>query len=80
MMIDLKNLTIEKAHEDLTTAKYSVRDLVDAYLKVITEKNTELNAYLEIYKDVLDQVKIAEEKFKNGTAELLTGIPFAIIS
>lgn len=77
-MIELKNLTIKKAHEALKKGEFSVRDLVDAYLKNIEEKNKDLNLYLEIYKDIDEQVKIAEEKFKSGTATVLTGIPFAI--
>jgi aspartyl-tRNA(Asn)/glutamyl-tRNA(Gln) amidotransferase subunit A len=52
--------------------------LVNEYLVVIKEKNTELNAYLEIYNDVLAQAKHAEEMFKNGTATIMTGIPVAL--
>lgn len=77
-MINLKNLTIEKAHESLVKGEFSVRELVDSYLKNISEKNKELNLYLEIYDDIDEQVKVAEEMFKNGTATVLTGIPFAI--
>jgi len=77
-MIDLKNLTIEKAHESFKNGEFTVAELVNAYLEVIKEKNGEINAYLEIYDDVLEQAKRAEEMFKNGTATLMTGIPIAI--
>ena len=77
-MIDLKNLTIEKAHESLLKGEFTCKELVEEYLKVVKEKNSELNAYLEIYNDVLAQADIAQEKFKNNTATILTGIPFAI--
>lgn len=77
-MIDLKNLTIEKAHNDLKNGVYSCRELVDAYLEMIKIKNGELNAYLEIFSDIDQQVAMAENKFKDGTASLLTGIPIAI--
>ncbi len=77
-MIDLKNLTIEKAHESLMSGQYTVRALTDAYLKNISEKNADLNLYLEVYDDIDAQVKVAEEMFKNGTATMLTGIPFAV--
>lgn len=77
-MIDLRNLTIKKAHEHLKNGDFTVTDLVNAYLEVIKEKNDDINAYLEIYNDVFDQVKIAEEMFKNGTATVMTGIPMAI--
>lgn len=79
MKIDLKDLTIEKAHKHLKDGDFTVGELVDAYLEVIKEKNEELNAYLEVFKDDIEpQVKIAEEMFNNGTATLMTGIPIAI--
>ncbi|MFA5773746.1 MAG: Asp-tRNA(Asn)/Glu-tRNA(Gln) amidotransferase subunit GatA [Candidatus Paceibacterota bacterium] len=78
MKINLKELTIEKAHESFKNGEYTVTDLVNEYLKVIKEKNKEINAYLEVYDDVLIQAKKAEEMFKNGTATLMTGIPIAI--
>lgn len=78
MKIDLENLTIKKANESLNKGEYTVTDLVGEYLKVIAEKNSELNAYLEIYKDIDVQIKKAEEMFKNGSATLMTGIPIAL--
>lgn len=77
-MIDLKNLTIEKAHESLKSGEYTCKDLVEAYLENIKIKNGELNAYLEIYDDVLAQAENAQKKFTDGSATLLTGIPFAL--
>ena len=77
-MIDLKTLTIEKAHESFKNGDYTVTDLVKEYLKVIKEKNTEINAFLEVYDDVLLQAKHAEEMFKDGSATLMTGIPIAL--
>ncbi len=78
MNIDLKNLTIESAHEDMKNGTYSCRDLTEAYFKVIKEKNADMNAYLEVFEDALTQADIADKMFKDGTATLLTGIPFAI--
>lgn len=77
MTIDLKNLTIEKVHAHLKNGDFTVQELTEKYLETIKEKNTELNAYLEIFDDVSDQAVIAQEKFNRGTATLLTGIPFA---
>lgn len=77
-MIDLKNLTITKAHESLKAGEYTCRELVEAYLEKIKEKNQELNAYLEVFEDALAQAEIAQHKFLNNTATELTGIPFAI--
>jgi len=78
MQIDLKNLTIEKAHESLTKGEFTVRELVNAYLEVIKKKNGEINAYLEIYNNIDEQIKKAEEMFKNETATILTGIPISV--
>lgn len=76
--ISLKDLTIEKAHASLKAGEYTCKELAEAYLQVIKEKNTELNAYLEVFEDVLIQADIAQKKFSNGTDTELTGIPFAI--
>lgn len=78
MSIDLKTLTIEKTHEHFKNGDFSIRELVDEYLKVIKEKNGTINAYLEIYKEINEQVKKAEEMFKDGTATILTGIPISL--
>jgi aspartyl-tRNA(Asn)/glutamyl-tRNA(Gln) amidotransferase subunit A len=77
-MIDLKTMTIEKAHDHFLSGDFTVTDLVNAYLEIIKDKNTDINAYLEVYDDVLAQAKIAEEMFKNGKAVLMTGIPVAL--
>ena len=77
-MIDLVNLTIEKAHQSLKAGDFTCRELAKAYLKVIDEKNKELNVYIEVFEDVWKQAEIAQKKFSDGTAELLTGIPIAI--
>ncbi len=77
-MIDLKNLTIQKAHDSLQKGEFTCRQLVEAYLQVIKEKNKEFNAYLEVFDDVLEQADKAQELFSTGKTSLLTGIPFAI--
>ncbi|MBP6908673.1 MAG: Asp-tRNA(Asn)/Glu-tRNA(Gln) amidotransferase subunit GatA [Candidatus Pacebacteria bacterium] len=77
-MIDLKTLTIENTHEALKRGDFTVTDLVDAYLEIIKEKNSDINAYVEVYDDALAQAKYAEEMFANGTATLMTGIPVAL--
>ncbi|KKP85078.1 MAG: Glutamyl-tRNA(Gln) amidotransferase subunit A [Parcubacteria group bacterium GW2011_GWD2_35_7] len=77
-MIDLKNLTVEKTHRSFKNKEFTCKELVQEYLKVIREKNAQLNAYLEIYDDILNQADEAQKKFETGTATMLTGIPFAI--
>jgi aspartyl-tRNA(Asn)/glutamyl-tRNA(Gln) amidotransferase subunit A len=77
-MINLKTLTIKKAHEALKNKEYMAVELATAYLAEIENKNPELHAYLGVYDDVLAQAKKADEMFANGNATMLTGIPFAI--
>lgn len=78
MQINLKELNIKKVHNHFKNGDFTVRDLVDEYLKIIKEKNERINAYLEIYNDIDEQVKKAEKMFKDGTATLMTGIPVAL--
>ncbi len=77
-MIDTKNLSIEKAHAALKAGEYTVRQLCEPYLAAIKEKNSDINAYLEVFDDVMEQADRAQERFKNGTATVLTGIPLAM--
>ncbi len=78
MPIDLKTLTIKKAHKHLTDGDFSAVDLATAYLENIKLKNKELNAYLEIFDDALEQATEADNRIKAGKATVLTGVPFAI--
>ncbi|MDB5204672.1 MAG: hypothetical protein JWP09_700 [Candidatus Taylorbacteria bacterium] len=79
MTIDLKNLTIEKAHKHLIGGDFTARELAEAYLKNIEEKNKDINAYLEVFSDVLLQADKADLRFKNGEKDnALLGIPMAL--
>ncbi len=78
MKIDLANLTIAKAHEHLKKGDFTSVELTQAYLDEINKKNSDVNAYLEVFKDALDQAKAADELIKSGKGTLLTGIPCAI--
>jgi aspartyl-tRNA(Asn)/glutamyl-tRNA(Gln) amidotransferase subunit A len=75
-MIDLKNLTIKKAHEALVRGDFTVRELCEAYLSEIKKKNSDINGYLEVYEDVLKQADEAQKKVKKGN--VLAGIPIAL--
>jgi aspartyl-tRNA(Asn)/glutamyl-tRNA(Gln) amidotransferase subunit A len=77
-MIDLKTLTIKKAHELLTKGEITAVELANAYKKEIVAKNPEINAYLEVFADIDEQAKKADEVIKAGEATMLTGIPLAI--
>ena len=81
--IDLKNLTITKAHESLTKGDFTAVELAQAYLAEIEKKNGELHAYLEVYDNVLDQAGFADKaiaalKKEKKEIPMLMGIPFAI--
>jgi aspartyl-tRNA(Asn)/glutamyl-tRNA(Gln) amidotransferase subunit A len=83
MKIDLHTLTIAKAHEALKKGDFTAVDLAKTYLAEIGKKNKELHAYLEVYDDVLEQAKSADERIallKEEKKEIpqLCGIPFAI--
>ncbi len=82
-MIDLKTLTIRKASELMTKGELTSVALTEAYIAEINSKNGEVNAYLEVFSDALDQAKAADAKratlSKDEQAKmLLLGIPCAI--
>src|SRR3989344_1988488 len=76
--MNIKNLTIKKARELLDKKEISVRELAESYLQNVEDKNKELNAYLEVYDDVLKQAEAAQKIIDAGNSKALTGIPFAI--
>ncbi|OHB15587.1 MAG: glutaminyl-tRNA synthase (glutamine-hydrolyzing) subunit A [Candidatus Zambryskibacteria bacterium RIFOXYD1_FULL_40_13] len=76
--MDIRNLTIKKARKHLDDKDFSARQLAEAYLEEISKVNTDLNAYLEVYKDVLEQADVADKKIAKGEISPLTGIPLAI--
>jgi aspartyl-tRNA(Asn)/glutamyl-tRNA(Gln) amidotransferase subunit A len=78
MKIDLKNLTISKAHQALTKGEFTSVELTQAYLDEIAKKDSDINAYREVFADALDAAQKADEKIRSGKGTLLTGIPIAI--
>lgn len=77
-MINLKELTIRKAHDSMVSGEYTAVDLSKAYLEEIKNKDKDIHAYLEVYSDILEQAQKADEIIKSGKATLLTGIPLSI--
>ncbi len=78
-MIDLKTLTITKAHEDLVAKKYTCMDLAQAYLDEIKKTDGEVHAYLEVFDDVTQQAEAAQKRLEGGeTNNLLLGIPLGL--
>ncbi|MBI2049266.1 MAG: Asp-tRNA(Asn)/Glu-tRNA(Gln) amidotransferase subunit GatA [Parcubacteria group bacterium] len=78
MFLDLKGLTISKAHEHLKNGDFSARELTESYLENIRGKNQDLNAYLEVFNDAVSQAERADEAIAKGNVSVLTGIPLAI--
>jgi aspartyl-tRNA(Asn)/glutamyl-tRNA(Gln) amidotransferase subunit A len=77
-MIDLHSLTIKEARKHLDNKDFSAKELAEAYLGNISKVNGDVNAYLEIYKDVLEQADVADKSINAGGAKILTGIPIAM--
>lgn len=72
------HLTISEAAEDLRGKKISARELSEAYVKRIEERNPEVGAYLEVFDDIKEQSEAADEKIARGEGTELTGIPLSI--
>lgn len=78
MTPDLSQLTIASARKHLDAGDFSAVDLAQASLDVIKAKDGDIHAFLEVFDDVLDQAKNADEMIKAGKSQPLTGIPLAI--
>lgn len=79
-MIDLKNLTIEKAHAALIAKEFSVKELVSAYFENTKKLNQDMHAVLEVFDDAeLDQkIHEAQSMIDAGNAHVLCGIPYMV--
>ncbi|OGI76277.1 glutaminyl-tRNA synthase (glutamine-hydrolyzing) subunit A [Candidatus Nomurabacteria bacterium RIFCSPHIGHO2_02_FULL_33_12] len=76
--MDISTLNIKELHELYINKETTVNEVVSLYMGNIIKNNEKINAYLEIFSDVADYVKLAQEKIDNGTATFLTGVPIAI--
>ena len=77
-MIELTALTIKEARKKLDKGEITSVELTEAFLKNAKEKNDTLNAFLEIFDDVLEQAKEADTRIANGESYPLLGIPIAL--
>jgi len=71
-------LSVSEARRKLDKKELSAVELAEKYLGVIAEKDDDIHAFLEVYPDVLEQAKVADERISKGTAAPLTGIPIAL--
>ena len=77
-MTDLTKLTIAEALKGLKSKEFSSVELTSAYVEKM-QSHRNLNAYvLETPEKALEQAKISDEKYKNGTNGALEGIPLGV--
>ncbi|MBO7098056.1 MAG: Asp-tRNA(Asn)/Glu-tRNA(Gln) amidotransferase subunit GatA [Alphaproteobacteria bacterium] len=77
-MTDLTELTIAEALKSLKNKEFSATELTNAYIQKM-ENTREYNAYvLETPEVALEQARLSDEHYKNGTNRALEGIPLGI--
>ena len=78
--MELNTLTITEAAQGLRAGTFTSRDIVEACLAAISQKDGEINAYLDVFRDDAQaQADAADERFASGSFKsMLDGIPFAI--
>ena len=77
-MTDLTRLTIAEALRGLKNKDFTATELVKAYIKNM-ENGRKYNAYVtETIESALEQARIADERYANGTNRELEGIPLGI--
>ncbi|OHA90706.1 MAG: glutaminyl-tRNA synthase (glutamine-hydrolyzing) subunit A [Candidatus Zambryskibacteria bacterium RIFCSPLOWO2_01_FULL_48_25] len=76
--MDLSKLTIKGARESLRKKEFTSRELTQASLSLIEEKDGNIHAFLEVYDDVLSQADEADKKISAGVDLPLLGIPIAL--
>jgi aspartyl-tRNA(Asn)/glutamyl-tRNA(Gln) amidotransferase subunit A len=77
-MIDLSTLTIASARESLKKGEFTSRELTEASLLSIKEKDSEIHAFLEVFDDALTQADEADKLIAEGFDKPLLGIPVAL--
>ena len=79
-MMDLRELTILKAHEGLKSKEFSATELTRAFLQRMDERDKDVHAYLTLTEDLaMAQAKEVEEKIASGEGiGVLEGIPGSI--
>src|SRR3989344_2088256 len=78
-MIDTKSLTIAQAAKDLREKKYSSVELTEACLEVIAGKDSKINAFISVTKELaLEQAEKADKLLANKAKGELIGIPYTL--
>lgn len=77
-MVKLTDLTISQALDGLKKKEFSATELNKAYIEAM-ESNRSYNAYvLETPEKALEQAKASDERYQNGSAQALDGIPLGV--
>lgn len=77
-MNNLAQLSITEALKKLAVGEITSLDLVRACKENIDAKDSSLHAYLEVFADIEEQAKAADERRKKGETHPLLGIPLAM--
>jgi len=77
-MPDISTLSIKSTQDALQKKEFSARELTVASLNAIKEKDGDINAFLEVFDDALEQADDVDRKIKDGLDLPLLGIPIAI--
>ena len=71
--------TISELRTAFIAGSYTPTQAIEDSLKVIAQKNPELNVFLDVYEDAKESAVVATEKYKSGgDVPPLLGIPVAI--
>jgi aspartyl-tRNA(Asn)/glutamyl-tRNA(Gln) amidotransferase subunit A len=77
--MDISKITIASARKSLDAKEFSSRELTDAYLKEIADKDKAIHAYIEVWEEsAREQARAADEAIAVGMGTALTGIPLGI--
>jgi len=79
MPMSVDSMTVHEALCSLDRREYTSEELVGAMIKMIADRDSELNAYLTVdSEDALDQARAADKaRGRGGTGKLL-GVPVAV--
>ncbi len=70
--------TISEAQKMLESGELTSLQLVEHYLEVVGKEDGEVNAYREVFADIREKAKEADQKRAAGNRGKLLGIPLAI--
>ncbi len=77
-MSSLNELSIVEAGKKLAAGEITAVQLAEACLSEIEKNNSTLNVYLEVFADVREQARLADDRRAAGESHPLLGIPLAI--